>query len=168
MVLVWQHSSLFTRHAVSCAKEIHRRKTEYLSVVIKEGGDSARRIQWASEERRFFLYNKAESGYKQTFIPRILPAQREMLSLVRLNLSLEQSYHLEYQCDARCLSVKFLSTYWALIHIEMSPSLFCRNQIHEKHNHNMRALLFYYHWVLLLENHLKWYVTWEQISFTNH
>lgn len=52
-------------------------------------------------------------------------------------------------------------------HFEMSLSFF-QNQIYEKLNISMRTLLFYYQWVILLENHFKWYVTWEQISFTKH
>lgn len=92
MVLVWRHSSLFTRHALPCAKEIHRRKTEYLSVVIKKGPDSSSFLLIEYSES-FCPYNKGESGYKKSFIRRILPAQYQMLSLVRLNLSSERSYH---------------------------------------------------------------------------
>lgn len=58
MVLVWRHSSLFTRHALPCAKEIHRRKTEYLSVVIKKGPDSS----------GFLLVEYSELQRKQAFV----------------------------------------------------------------------------------------------------
>lgn len=93
-----------------------------------------------------------ESGYKKSFIQRILPAQYQMLSLVRLNRSLEQSY--------RFLGFSVMLAAWEgnsyqhiehLLILKCFPPCFVENQIYEKHNHNMRALLFYYQWVLLLE-----------------
>lgn len=103
--------------ALCCGEqETHSRKTGYLSGIIKERGDSSSflLVEYSTVSFRgkmLFLYNKADSGYSQSFFQSILPAQCETLSLVKLNLSLKQSYHLEYQCNVHHLRVKFISTY---------------------------------------------------------
>lgn len=179
MVLERQYGSLFTRHTASCAKlvsalccgeqETHRRKTGYLSGVIKEGGDSS---------SFFFCSENTEQNELR---------REDAFSLQQSRVRLQAKFHSSAVwaaltgptepestaiiCDAK-IHINALSTSLyrnvSLLHLLLLLFFFLRNQIYEKHNHNMRALLFYYQWVLLLENHFKWYVTWEQISFTNH
>lgn len=147
-VLELQHGSLFSRHNAPCAKLFQR------CAVVNRKRSAGRLVR----EKMPFLSNRAESRYKQSFLQRIPPAQRETLWRIKPNL----------KEDAITWWLAFSETN-SNQHIELLfPPFFFPNQIYEKHNHNMRALLFYYQWVLLLENHFKWYVTWEQISFTNH
>lgn len=169
-----QRGSLFTRRAASRAKlsrlcaVANRKRTAGRQGICQESLRKEATVQaffssffthriQSFSVKMLSIHNKVEPGWnKKVFILKILPAStgRSNRSWAAVQGIIQARVHIN-------ISSSF--SYW-----NVSLCFFFPVQIYEKHNHNMRALLFYYQWVLLLGNHFKWYVTWEQISFTNH
>lgn len=137
MVLELQYGSLFTRHNASCAKlsqrcaVVNRKRTTGRQGICQESLRKEVTVQgfceWASEKRCLFFLKKRVrlQPTNQVFLFRGFLQPRVRCSDWS-NWTLKKGYHLEYHCNALFLRVKFISTYWALIHIEMSPLFFSK------------------------------------------